>query len=327
MRLFYFLAGFFGGICSFAGCCNNTSFAEAVGNLSSGSTGTPNNLAKTRLQNGKQKTNVAVYSSMPQLFDAHHRVFSLMDNRLLAHVVRKGGLAIPVGYPGVAKYMQFRRPWNPWQINTKEDDRKVALAIQSVTWLVFPLTAQQARSTTLSVRLKSPVPQNLRIHVNENQLQLIPLRVGWQRVVVKISPQMLRNGENKLNFKWGKSGPLESGTGFAAVDWVHVGNEALDETQKIDLLDKDGFSLPAEGGVAYYVYPYTGAKLWVQMEAQTPNIRCKLLIMATTKDSKTRQFVREETAQQEGLTETYVDLGSVANNVSRLELIATGPEC
>ena len=112
-----------------------------------------------------------------------HAVYSLIDNRLLAHMVKSDGLLIPVGLPGVAKYLQFRRPWKPWLLNRKVDNRPVALANKSVSWLVFPLVGRQAKATTLSIRLKSPKVQGLRIWSMDRSCPTGPCRKAgsWSR--------------------------------------------------------------------------------------------------------------------------------------------------
>src|SRR5687768_14479968 len=55
-----------------------------------------------------------------------HAVFSLADNRLLAHVERGGGLVALPGSAGFAKYMRFAKPNPnklPWQTKQWRDDR------------------------------------------------------------------------------------------------------------------------------------------------------------------------------------------------------------
>ena len=151
----------------------------------------------------------AATSSLPRLQGAHHPVFDFKANRLLAHTIRdKTGLAIPVGHPGVAKYLHFRRPWLPWKLGQRVDDRQVALASRNTVWLSFPLTATQAKASKLALRLVSPVVQGMRVKVNTVALPQIKLSKGWQRVVVDLPGKALVAGENRVQIKLARRGRL-----------------------------------------------------------------------------------------------------------------------
>src|SRR5438477_13146102 len=72
--------------------------------------------------------------------EGHHVVFSLADNRLMAHGLRHGGLAVEMGHPSVVKYTRFARPTMPWRLGIPVDGRKAALPLIAVVSMELPLT-------------------------------------------------------------------------------------------------------------------------------------------------------------------------------------------
>src|SRR5262245_6903787 len=58
-----------------------------------------------------------------------HVAYSLVDNRLAAHVARGGGLVVPGGSAGFAKYVRFAntpKDKRAWQLRQTQGDIKVA---------------------------------------------------------------------------------------------------------------------------------------------------------------------------------------------------------
>src|SRR6185369_14678043 len=60
-----------------------------------------------------------------------HAVYSLVDNRLSAHLTRGGGLVIPAGSAGFAKYVRFANVMKggakkAWELRQTEGEVKVA---------------------------------------------------------------------------------------------------------------------------------------------------------------------------------------------------------
>src|SRR4051812_25422165 len=94
----------------------------------------------------------SLVGALPAAHAQQHPVFSLVDNRPLAHLQRRGGLYIEAGAPGMARYVHFGRPLPVWRLRAVEDGRKVAVPNAAV-WLVAPLTAEQAKSNTVWVGL------------------------------------------------------------------------------------------------------------------------------------------------------------------------------
>ncbi|MCC6752251.1 MAG: sulfatase-like hydrolase/transferase [Deltaproteobacteria bacterium] len=253
-------------------------------------------------------------------------VFSLGDNRLLAHLVRQGGLAIPLGHPGVAKYLNFSRPWNPWEANRREDGRRVALATRSVTWLSFPLTAAQAKASTLTLSLKSPAAQVLRVSVNGGRPEGVKLTAGWQRATAQLPAGGLKAGENKLTFTWGAGGRMGGTRASAAVEWLHLGSTPPGESEPMEPAAPGGLSLPANGGLAYYVFPYKGAKLRLRYTAPPADRACDPVVTMIP-EGKSPSTARLEPVRPGAPAELVIDLAPMTEQVGRLELTATGARC
>jgi arylsulfatase A-like enzyme len=153
-----------------------------------------------------------------------HAVFDFVANRTLAHGVRGDGLMIAAGLPGFAKYVHFSRPVPTWRMRSVEDGKKVALA-QTQAVLEVPLTAEQARgAVVLSMRLKSPVRQSVRVNVGGKAGTPVPLSEGWQYVNLPL-PAAVVEGENKLLLTFSESGKLGGQKASAAIEWLLIAPE------------------------------------------------------------------------------------------------------
>ncbi len=268
-------------------------------------------------------------SSLSRLTAEHHPVFSLADNRMLAHEVRRGGLAIPLGHPGIAKYMNFRRPWLSWAINQRLDGRPVALATRNVSWLSVGLTPEQAAAiTTLTLRVKGAEAQGLRVLLNKKGAESVRIGSDWQRAQIKVPAGALKAGENLITFRWAKRGRMAGKKAFAAIDWLYLGAEAPPEKLDVRLRDDAGrLWLPPQGGLTYYVHPYAGAKLRLRFLAQPADQRCDLIVSLRPEGQAPQEQTITETGLTSGETETFVDLAPIAGKVARLELRAEGASC
>jgi arylsulfatase A-like enzyme len=252
----------------------------------------------------------------PILASPQHSVFSLHSNRPLAHMIEDGGLLIAAGQPGVAKYVNFMRPWMTWKINVKEEGRRVALATRNVAWLRAPLTEEQSKATTLTLSLKSAKPQGLTVKLNNTKAKPVKLASGWQRVSVLVPEKALWSGENQLELTFGANGRLGGEKAYAAVEWLHLGKQAPREPS---LAPAQGarLMLPAGGGLAYYVHPYSGAML--KLRAASPSGgRCELKVRTILPGAKPQEISRPE---------GEVTAPLAAGRVSRLELVAQGAQC
>jgi arylsulfatase A-like enzyme len=267
----------------------------------------------------------------------HHPVFSLLDNRLLAHLIRDGGLLVPLGQPGAAKYVNFGRPWTTWRLGVKEEGKPVALAIRNVTWLRVPLTEAQAKSATvLSLSVKSARPQGLSVKLNQTKLKPAKLNAGWQKVTVEIPSGALWSGENRMELTFSSASSrapstAEGGRGsgeksWAAVEWLHLGSHALPATSFLAPARKHKLVLPAGGGLAYYLHPYKGSKLRLRFAAPAPAARCDVRARLASQGAKAVE-VRAEGKPVGPEQEAVVDLAPIADRVGRLDLVAEGAGC
>ena len=268
-------------------------------------------------------------ASLPRLTGVHHAVYDLTDNRMAAHMVRSDGLFIPVGYPGSAKYMSFARPWRTFRLRYKHEGKRVALATRPVSWLTFPLTAEQAKqATTLTVSLFSPRGQGLRVKLNKKKLETSKLSRGWQKVSISVPTSTARAGENKLELRWGTTGRVGAVKASAAVAWVHLGaGSGLADPGPTEPLHSGQLYLPVGGGLAYYVYPYAGAKLRLLFAAQAAAQRCSVKVHGQAADATLSQTLTETNLAPGKKVETYVDLKLLAGKVARLQLTAQGSGC
>jgi arylsulfatase A-like enzyme len=268
----------------------------------------------------------AALAAAPALAGPHHPVFSLLDNRLLAHLIRDRGLLLALGHPGAAKYVNFGRPWSTWKLNGKEEGRPVALAIRNVTWLRFPLTQGQAGAAVLSLSLKSPGPQALSVKLNQTRLKPTRLGAGWQKVELPVPAGALLAGENHLELSFGAAGKLGGERSWAAVEWVHVGRSGLPSPGWLAPARKRRLVLPAGGGLAFYLHPYRGAKL--RLRFAVPAARCEIQARLTSQGMKPLEQSRGDGGKPAGQeVETFVDLAPVADRVARLDLTAEGSTC
>jgi len=272
----------------------------------------------------------AAASSMPQLSGEHHAVFSLADNRLLAHLLRQGGALLPLGHPGVAKHLNFKKPWNPWLLDEKVDDRRVALADRNVTWIHLPLSAALAKqASNLTLSLNSPTAQGLRIVANTTKLESVKLAAGWQIVSVPLPAGALRAGENSLELQFALKGKLSYKNVYAGVEWVYLGPRAIGAAEALPTPLVDGkLLLPVDGGLAYYISPQPQTRLRLRFKAQPEQTRCGVKVRLLVEGAQPQEVERSETALQGGaLAETVVDLAGAAEKVARLELWASGAGC
>lgn len=269
----------------------------------------------------------------PRARGPSHDVFSLPDNRLLAHLIWQDGFALLAGHPGVAKYLAFGRPWRTWKVNVRAEGRPVALAIRSTSWLVVPLSAEQASgpqaARNLTLELLSPAEQGLHVKLNDTNLPIARLAAGWQRVVLPIPAGALRAGENRIELVWAKAGSIAGEARvYGALDWLLLAPAAAPAAGRPELWRKDALWLPPGGGLAYYVFPYAGSRLRVRL-AGPAAAGCALLVRWT--GERGRAAAAEQrlalSAAGGGSAELQLDLAPISDQVARLELRASGTGC
>lgn len=252
----------------------------------------------------------------------YHEVFSFKDNRLLGHLLRDGGLFIPVGYPGAAKYMNFKRPWITFKLNQHEDGRRVAIATKSVSKISFPLTKDGAQATTLALSLKSAKPQAISLTINGQKLKPVKIEAGWQKAQTEIPAKTLRAGENSLELIWGATGTISGQKSAAALEWVHFGKASPTETAAIEPMVDGKLLAPRNGGFAYYVQPLKGAKLNLQWQSEPAAGSCQMKVRQVVEGSD-----KIEEQMVAGEAGAAVDLAALAAKVGRIEIIADGAQC
>jgi hypothetical protein len=128
-------------------------------------------------------------------------VYSLIDNRLSAHLTRGGGVLVPAGSAGFAKYTRFANVHSgsakkAWELRQLDGDIKVAkLAGKSATVFV-PLTAAQAGRNLVRMRVKQGEEGTVSLRVNENKDINTKVAAGWSTVEIPVPEGQLKEGEN-----------------------------------------------------------------------------------------------------------------------------------
>lgn len=189
----------------------------------------------------------------------HHPVYSLVDNRPLAHLQSRGGLYIEAGAPGMARYIHFSRP-TTWSLRATEEGRKVAVASARAK-LEVPLTAAQAQAGVMWLGLKSPALSTVRVEAGGKTSDTVTLQPGWQVAEVKLPAGALAVGENELTLRFAKLGTFAGHKGGAAVEFIQLGGSAPTQA---DAATKGKLMLPSGGGAAYYVWVPAGGVLSAQ---------------------------------------------------------------
>ncbi|MSP61053.1 MAG: hypothetical protein EXR72_12055 [Myxococcales bacterium] len=238
-----------------------------------------------------------------------HPVFSLVDNRPLAHTQRRGGLYIAAGGAGMARYVHFSRPLPTWRLRAVEEGRKVGLAMAAAT-LEVPLTPPQAAANAVHIGLKAPAQSSLRISASGKPSAAIALSGAWQVITVPLPDGALHAGENRLALtfaKWGKYGGQKAA---AAVEFIQIGGSAPAAADPPS--PPAGIRLGKGAGAAFYAYVPKGGAVAATGEAG----RCRVTVRA--------EGLAESELKLDG---TPVDLGALGGKFTRLELFADGPQC
>src|SRR4051812_9515866 len=132
-----------------------------------------------------------------------HAVYSMIDNRLSAHLTRGGGLVVPAGSAGMAKYVRFGNVMHSgkktWDLRQAQDDTKVARMTGSSGTVFVPLTAAQAARNTLRFRVFAAKDGAVSVRVNDNKDINGQATQGWSTVELAVPAGQLHEGENSLN--------------------------------------------------------------------------------------------------------------------------------
>jgi len=244
----------------------------------------------------------------PRTASADHSVFSLVDNRLLAHVQRGGGVVAVAGSAGFAKYLNGGRPNLPWKLGEKHEGHRVAIATDGYVRMTLPL-AEDQKASALWVRLSSAHPRDLEVQVGGKKAGQAAIVAGWQTVKVPLEGVTVPSGEVELTLAFGKKG----GDG-PAFEWIQLGGDAPPDGAP-PLYDKAAKTLvlPQGGGLAYYVAIPAGGRLVGDVSGQG----CQVAVRARASG------VKEITASLAG-PGAVADLGAVAGKIVRLDLAVAG---
>jgi arylsulfatase A-like enzyme len=236
-----------------------------------------------------------------------HPVYSLVDNRLAAHVQRQGGLVAIPASPGFVKYTRFGKGGPSWKRDTFEGTA-VATVGQTGRFL-FPLTAAQASGTpTIWLRLHAEGARRAGFRFNGDQKKEVTVEVpaGWSTVQVTAPEGALREGENELLLFM-----PTAGSRFA---WLQVGGSAApDAAPPLHDPASDSLILPDGGGLAWYVAVPDKALV----TGDLADGACQIAVQATGEDGKTVEGTLA------GLG-SAVDLAALGGQAARLELTAKG---
>ncbi len=239
-------------------------------------------------------------------------VYSLVDNRLSAHLTRGGGLFVPAGSAAMAKYIRFgnqmgkdAKDGKAWSLRQTEGEIKVARKNGKTASVFVPLTAAQAASGKVRIRLYSPEVGALTLGVNGKDHN-VELAQGWS--TLEVDTGKLQEGENTLS--------LFSKPSELAIAWMQIGGERPvpdDASTAFFDLGKKALTIPQDAAMSYYVVVPDKAKLTGDLS----NGSCTVDVVATAEDGSSAA------GKLTGIG-AAVDLGALAGKAARLDLAGTG---
>ncbi len=241
-----------------------------------------------------------------------HAVFDLVDNHLLAHHQRDGHLLIRAGSGGLTKYLRFGMPKLRWKLLKERDGIRVGMPERHAI-LEFPLTAAQVGADVITMRIHAGGKRRLTVKINgrapaDDRSHIVSLIEGWQVVQIPVAAERLVVGPNLIVLRFrGKA---------AAIEWVQIGGHNLVDGAAPAYLDLDrhALTLGAGYGLAYYIQVPEAGHLVADV---TPT--CEVSVRARSHDGgEVSGVLRGPRAG--------VDLGALAGQVARLELVASGCE-
>ncbi|HUH04183.1 MAG TPA: sulfatase-like hydrolase/transferase, partial [Kofleriaceae bacterium] len=238
-----------------------------------------------------------------------HAVYSLIDNRIHAHLVRGGGLVVDGGSPGFHKYLRYRFKGPDWKRNVQVEGKAASTIEGSTGRLSVPLTAAQA-SGDITMRLHTHNAQARRVGVRVNGQQkkevTVELAAGWTTAELTIPDGAFRAGDNEILLFGSKGAPM-------SMAWMQLGGQPGEVSTALYDAAAKALVLPQDGGLAYYaMVPAQGL---VTGDLSDPS--CKVAVTATPDKGKpiTGTLVGKGSA---------VDLAPLGEQPVRLELVAQG---
>jgi arylsulfatase A-like enzyme len=242
--------------------------------------------------------------------NAERPVYSLIDNRLSAHLRHAGGLVVAAGSAGFAKYMRIGNELagkkRSWEMRHVDNDIRVARMTGKSANVYVPLTASAVARSTLRLRALAPADMTMSVRVNDHKNINVNLAKGWSTAELAVPPGQLKEGENVLSL-------FVSSSGFDLA-WLQIGGESPPPDAGIRFFDPTANSLLIAGGagMSWYVSIPERAKLAGDLSAG-----CTLAVAATADDG---QAVEGRLVG----TGSAVDLAPLAGKAVRLDLDVVG---
>jgi arylsulfatase A-like enzyme len=242
-------------------------------------------------------------------------IYSLLDNRLSAHLARGGGLLVPAGSAGFAKYVRLgnllKGAKRSWELRQAEGDVKVARITGKSGTVFVPLTAGQAARNTVRLRAFSDADGTLSLRVNDHKDINGKLTKGWSTVELAVPPGELVEGENALAL-FAKQSGLE-------LAWLQVGAQApVGDDGALRFFDPSAKSLilPKGGGMTWFAVMPDKARLI----GDVADPRCTIGVLATADDGATVEGKLAGAG-------AAVDLSALGGKAARLDLEAQPTGC
>ena len=244
---------------------------------------------------------------------AEHPVYSLVDNRLSAHLSRGNGLLLAGGSAGFAKYVRVGNfamsgSKKSWELRQKDGELTVAKLTGKNASVFVPLTAAQARRGTLRMRVKATEAGAISVRINDNKDINGTLPEGWSTLELAIPSDQLKDGENAFQFFMKSPGD--------SVAWIQIGGDAP--------VADDGATQFYDSSAAALVLPQGGAMSWFvvvppngKLAGDLADGACKADVLATAEDGASA------TGTLTGIG-SAVDLAALAGKAVRLDLTGAG---
>jgi arylsulfatase A-like enzyme len=240
-----------------------------------------------------------------------HAVYSLVDNRLSAHLERGGGLLIPAGSAGFAKYLRFgnthRGREKVWELRQVDGGVRTAHLIGKSARVDVPLTAAQVAAPVVRVSVWTAKDEPFGVRVNGGAELSATAVTGWSVVELAVPPGELVVGENQLVFS--------AKTAGHPVAWIEIGGAKAPSDDPTVFYDaaSHALAIPEGDGMAWYAYVPADARLVADLDDRA----CTVAVTA----------IAEGGAAVSGVLRGHdgsVDLSALAGKAARLELVAHG---
>jgi arylsulfatase A-like enzyme len=245
---------------------------------------------------------------------AEHPVYSLVDNRLSAHLTRGGGLLVAGGSAGFAKYTripnQLPGPKHAWDLRQDEGGVKVAKMTGKSATVFVPLTAAEVARPVVRLRAFVGDDSNVSIKVNDNKDINGKLTKGWTTIELPVPADQLKEGENAITLFAKKSLELQ---------WLQVGGSAAppssDDAAATRFYDPQAKALvlPKQQSMSWFVAIPDKAKL----SGDISDGACTVNVTATADDGEVVEGKLSGTA-------SAVDLAALSGKAARLDLEGAG---